>query len=120
MVREVIRTASTKKGIPLAFREVKASRGKVVRAEPIAALWSQGLDGPTGQGQISLVGRFEELEYQLCAMTTSGYVGERSPDRADAMVWGLTAVFPAMAREGRTKRRTGKVLLGYQSAKRRH
>ena len=111
MVREVVRTAATKDGLPLAFREVKASRGKIVRAEPVAALWSQG--------RCSLVGRFEELEHQLCAMTTSGYVGDKSPDRADAMVWGLTAVFPAMARENRGRRKAPKVILGYQNSKRR-
>ncbi len=110
MVREVIRTATTKEGVPIAFREVRASRGKVVRAEPISALFSDG--------KISLVGRFQEMEYQLCAMTTGGYIGDRSPDRADAMVWGLTSLFDAMTRETR-KRKAGKVLLGYASSKRR-
>ena len=93
MVGEVIRTAVAEGGYPLNFREVTASRGKVVRAEPIAALFSQG--------RVSLVGRFAELEYQLTAMTTAGYRGDKSPDRADAAVWGLTALFPAMAREAR-------------------
>ena len=65
-VQEVVRTAATSTGVPIAFREVKASRGKVVRAEPIAVLFSQG--------KVSLVGRFEDLEYQLCAMTTGGYM----------------------------------------------
>jgi hypothetical protein len=36
------------------------------------------------------VGRFAELEDQLCAFTTQGYRGEGSPDRADALVWALT------------------------------
>jgi predicted phage terminase large subunit-like protein len=93
MVGEVIRTAVDTRGYPLNFREVQATRGKVVRAEPIAALFSQG--------RVSLVGRFAEMEYQLTAMTTAGYRGDKSPDRADAMVWALTALFPAMAREAR-------------------
>jgi predicted phage terminase large subunit-like protein len=93
MVAEVIRTAVADGGYPVNFREVTASRGKVVRAEPIAALWSQN--------RVCLVGRFTELEAQMLAMTTAGYRGDRSPDRLDAMVWGLTALFPAMAREAR-------------------
>jgi predicted phage terminase large subunit-like protein len=112
MVQEVMRTASTTNGLPIPFREMHASRGKSVRAEPIAALFSQG--------KISLVGRFHELEHQLCAMTTAGYRGDRSSDRADAMVWGLAAVFPALARQERTDKRASampKVLLGYSASK---
>jgi predicted phage terminase large subunit-like protein len=93
MVTEVLRTAVAEGGYPLVIKEVTASRGKIVRAEPIAALFSQG--------RVSLVGRFPELEYQLAAMTTAGFRGDKSPDRADAMAWGLTAIFPAMAREAR-------------------
>jgi predicted phage terminase large subunit-like protein len=93
MVGEVIRTAVDTKGYPLNFREVQATRGKVIRAEPIAALFSQG--------RVSLVGRFQELEFQLCAMTTAGYRGDRSPDRADAAIWALTALFPRLASEAR-------------------
>lgn len=84
MVESVIRTANA--NIP--FSEVHASRGKVVRAEPIAALYEQG--------KIHHVGYFPEIEEQLCAMTTAGYQGLRSPDRADAMIWGFTELFPQM------------------------
>lgn len=113
MVGEVIRTASTDQGYPLAFREVTASRGKVVRAEPIAALFQQG--------KVSMVGRHQELEFQLCAMTTAGYRGDKSPDRADAMVWALTAIFPAITRESRKEaagRRAPKVITSQN--RRRH
>lgn len=96
MVREIIRTANVN-GLPIPFREVHASRGKVVRAEPIAALFEQG--------KVSLVGRFEDLEYQLCGMTMSGWTGLKSPDRADAMIWGLTEVFPGVARSDRPRAR---------------
>lgn len=114
MVREVMRTASRTDGLPIPFREMHASRGKIVRAEPIAALFQQA--------KISLVGRFQDLEYQLCAMTTGGYRGDRSPDRADAMIWGLTALFPAMAREARSSesksgRPAPRVQLGYSKSK---
>jgi hypothetical protein len=78
MVRFVIRAADANVGV----RVISASRGKVQRAEPISALYEQGL--------VHHVGRFAELEDQLCAFTTQGYRGEGSPDRADALVWALT------------------------------
>jgi hypothetical protein len=64
------------------FRSVTASRGKVVRAEPVASLHEQGL--------IHIVGHMPELEDELCGFTTLGYIGEASPNRADALVWGVT------------------------------
>lgn len=78
MVRFTVATADKK----AAFKEVVASRGKAVRAEPISALYEQG--------RVSHVGTFPDLEDQLCNFTASGYVGEGSPDRADALVWALT------------------------------
>lgn len=78
MVETVIRIADKR----VSYKEVTASRGKVVRAEPIAALYEQG--------RVSHVGAFPDLEDQLGNMTASGYVGEGSPDRADALVWALT------------------------------
>jgi len=62
------------------YRSVTATRGKMVRAEPIAALYEQR--------RVHHIGYFSELESQ---MTT--YTGDRpkpSPDRLDALVWGLT------------------------------
>lgn len=95
MVEAVIRGASSdpdrKVGGTIAYREVKASRGKIARAEPIAALFEQQ--------KVSLVGYFPEIEDQLCAMTTAGYIGSRSPDRADAAIWGLASLFPAMTKQ---------------------
>ena len=61
------------------FRAVHASRGKRVRAEPIAGLYEKGM--------VSHTRPFPELEDQLCNFTPDS-VG--SPDRLDAMVWGLT------------------------------
>jgi phage terminase large subunit-like protein len=55
---------------------VTASRGKVIRAEPIAALYEQG--------KVHHVRRVPRMEDQLCAFTGNGYVGEGSPDRGDA------------------------------------
>ena len=71
--------------------EVRAARGKHVRAEPISALYSLG--------RISHVGAFPELEDQMCLMTAAGYEGKGSPDRVDALVWGMTKLFPAMIRK---------------------
>lgn len=78
MVETVIRIADKK----AAYKEVTASRGKTARAEPIAALYEQG--------RVSHVGSFPDLEDQMCNFTAAGYVGEGSPDRADALVWALT------------------------------
>lgn len=78
MVEAVLRAAAPN----LPVKVVTASRGKVARAEPIAALYEQG--------RVSHVGAFAALEDQCCSMTPSGYVGEGSPDRADALVWALT------------------------------
>ncbi|MCJ2048532.1 DNA-packaging protein [Methylobacterium sp. J-070] len=65
-------------------RKVHASRGKAVRAEPVAALYEQG--------RVHHVGEFRQLEDQCCSFTSdfdrrrAGY----SPDRLDALVWALT------------------------------
>src|ERR1700731_126433 len=68
----------------VSYNKVHASRGKVIRAEPVAALYEQG--------RIHHVGAFPTLEDQQCAFTTdfdrraAGF----SPDRVDALVWALT------------------------------
>lgn len=80
MVAAVVRQAD--RSVP--FKEVVASRGKAVRAEPVSALFEQG--------RVSIAGSLPELEDQLCLMTPSGFMGEGSPDRMDAMVWALTEV----------------------------
>jgi phage terminase large subunit-like protein len=63
-------------------KDVTASRGKHIRAEPIAALYEQG--------RVKHVVPMPELEDQMCNITTQGYEGEGSPDRLDALVWVLT------------------------------
>ena len=69
-------------------REVRATRGKHVRAEPIAALYAQG--------RIRHVGQFAALENQMTQFTSEGYQGSGSPDRVDALVWAATELFPDM------------------------
>lgn len=70
--------------------EVRATRGKHVRAEPISALYAQG--------KIHHVGTFEDMEEQLLKFTAHGYQGEDSPDRAEAMIWCMTELFSHMTR----------------------
>lgn len=60
---------------------VYASKSKVARAEPVAALYEQG--------KVKHVGRFPELEDELCSMGAHKGPG-KSPDRADALVWAVT------------------------------
>ena len=78
MVEHVIRTVDPK----VSYREVTASRSKVVRAEPVAALYEQG--------KVKHVGGFSELEDECCAMTADGFVGDGSPNRVDGLVWAIT------------------------------
>lgn len=63
------------------FKSVRASRGKMKRAEPVSALYEQG--------RIWHLGMFPELEDQMSRFTPDEEF-ESSPDRADALVWGLT------------------------------
>ena len=65
-----------------------------VRAEPISALYGS----ENSVGKISHVGHFPKLEDQLCGFTTAGYVGDRLPDRADALCWALAELFPILAK----------------------
>lgn len=85
MVRFVVQAA--KPGVP--FKKITASRGKAVRAEPISVLHEQG--------KIRFVGQFTKLEDELCGFTDHGYVGENSPNRADAFVWAISELFPGIA-----------------------
>jgi phage terminase large subunit-like protein len=80
MVEETIRMVSH----GVSYKGVHASRGKVIRAEPISALYEQR--------KIHHVGTFSALEDQLCCFTSdfdrarAGF----SPDRLDALVWALS------------------------------
>jgi len=92
MIESVIRSQAKN----ISFQSVRATRGKSVRAEPIASLYERG--------KIYHVGEFPALEDQMCTMTidfdpkTAGY----SPDRVDALVWAMTALFPDMVRDKST------------------
>jgi phage terminase large subunit-like protein len=89
MVEHTIRTVDSR----VAYREVTASRGKVVRAEPVAALYEQGRVVHLGDPTLDKPGvgtGLESLEDQMCQLTHHGFMGEGSPDRVDALVWALT------------------------------
>ena len=91
MVASVLRAAE----IALPLKLVHASRGKVARAEPVAALYEAG--------RVRHAGMFPALEDELCGLIAGGaYQGPgRSPDRADALVWALTELM--LKRGGRPK-----------------
>lgn len=88
MVRATIQTAAAIESVRVNFKKVVASRGKVVRAEPFSALYEQG--------KVRHVGIMSKLEDELCGMTTTGYTGTGSPNRADAWIWVLSELFPAV------------------------
>jgi phage terminase large subunit-like protein len=91
MVETVLKGA----GVAAPVRLVHAAEGKVARAAPVAALFESG--------RAKFAGTFPELEEQLCGLVQGGgYEGPgRSPDRADAMVWALTALMLAGRRAPR-------------------
>ena len=75
LVERLLRTVDS--SIP--YTAVRASKGKLVRAEPISALYEQE--------KVSHIGTFPKLEDQMCSFTIDS---KSSPDRLDALVWGLT------------------------------
>jgi phage terminase large subunit-like protein len=84
MVKYVIQTCRPRTN----FNMVTASRGKTQRAEPFSALYEQG--------KVRHVGYLSELEDELAGFSTYGYTGEHSPNRADAAIWALAELFPAL------------------------
>ncbi|MCB4768931.1 terminase family protein [Ancylobacter sp. Lp-2] len=80
MVRTIL--AGIDPALPVA--EVRATRGKWLRAEPVAALYERG--------RVRHAGAFPALEDELCDFGPDGLSGGRSPDRLDALVWAITAL----------------------------
>ncbi len=91
MVTAVIRTVDAT--VPV--KAVRANRGKWLRAEPVAALYSQG--------RVKHAGRFAELEDEMCDFGPDGLSGGRSPDRVDALVWAIGELMPRWAAEPRIR-----------------
>jgi phage terminase large subunit-like protein len=86
MVKSTLRNIDA--GIP--YEDVVASRGKVVRAEPVLALYEQR--------RVHHVGTFAQLEDEICRFTAGDWIGVGSPNRADALVWVLTKLSERKAR----------------------
>jgi len=83
MVESTIKTVDRSASVKL----VHASRGKVVRADPISALYEQN--------RVHHVGNFNQLEDQMCLFSIDNLrnISNGSPDRVDALVWGLSELF---------------------------
>lgn len=86
MVRAVI--AQQDPDVPV--REARASRGKWLRAEPVAALYARG--------RVAHAPGLEALEDEMCAFGANGLSDGHSPDRVDALVWALTELLLAGGR----------------------
>ena len=92
MVKTVIHTVDP--SVPV--RPVHASRGKWIRAEPVALLYERNL--------VLHAGKFAELEDQMCAFTPDGMAEGVSPDRVDALVWAITELALSKRAEPRVRR----------------
>jgi phage terminase large subunit-like protein len=94
MVESVIRAVDRSAPIKL----VHASRGKIIRAEPISALYEQK--------RVHHVGLFDKLEDQMCTFSVDNIRGNGmgSPDRVDALVWGLTELFDKITGRRRSEK----------------
>jgi phage terminase large subunit-like protein len=88
MVGALLRTVDP----TISFKEMHATRGKFLRAEPVAGLYQQGM--------VKHVGMFPKLEDEMIAMKPEGYQGGGSPNRLDAMVWAVTEL--SLENVGRT------------------
>lgn len=92
MVRTVIHTIDA--SVPV--RAVHASRGKWIRAEPVALLYERNM--------VLHAGKFAELEDQMCSFTPDGMADGVSPDRVDALVWAITELALSKRAEPRVRR----------------
>lgn len=82
----------------LPVKAVRASRGKWLRAEPVAALYHQG--------KVVHARRFSELEDEMCDFGPDGLSNGRSPDRLDALVWALNELLLGRGQQPRIRKLT--------------
>ncbi len=92
---ELVETVLSQVDASVPVRAVRASRGKVLRAEPVAALYERGV--------VSHVGMLPALEDEMCDFGLDGLSGGSSPDRVDALVWALTELCLRSAGEPRVR-----------------
>ncbi|MBK5960681.1 ATP-binding protein [Rhodoplanes elegans] len=81
---EMVKTVLREVDATVPVKAVHATRGKWLRAEPVAALYEQG--------RVKHVGAFAALEDEMCDFGLDGLSSGRSPDRLDALVWAVTAL----------------------------
>jgi phage terminase large subunit-like protein len=92
MIAAILR--STRDTLPI--KEVTASRGKITRAEPVAALYEQG--------RVSHVGSFAALEDQMVSFNNIDPDNDNDrKDRVDSLVWGMTDLFPRIIERKKEK-----------------
>jgi phage terminase large subunit-like protein len=89
MVPTVLNHAMERMGVSIRTKKVWASRAKHLRFEPIGAMYERG--------EVAHVGSFPELENEITQFTPYAYEGGDSPNRADALVFALSELFPAKA-----------------------
>ena len=87
-------------GLHILLDFVRATRGKQLRAEPVAGLYEQGL--------VNHCGPFPKLEDQMCEWTPQS--GQKSPDRLDWLVWAIYDLVTTMAIQSQTPEVSLKVL----------
>ena len=87
---DMVKTIIQQKDVSVAYRGVHASRGKITRAEPIAALYEEL--------RVSHADRFTGLEYEM--VTYTGAKSDKSPNALDALVWGLTELSGKKTQKG--------------------
>jgi len=86
MVPTVLKHAMERRGVSIRTKKVWASRAKHLRFEPVGAMYERG--------EVSHVGTFPELEDEITQFTPYAYEGGDSPNRADALVFALSELFP--------------------------
>jgi len=89
MAQHVLRHAMQTAGVQIRLKKVVSSKAKHLRFEPIGAMYERGA--------VHHVGTQTELEDEVCRFTPEGYDGDESPNRADALVFALTELFPPVA-----------------------
>jgi len=106
MVESVLKTVD--RSLPVKL--VHATSGKIVRAEPISALYEQG--------RVHHVGRFDELEDQMCLFSVDNIRNSStgSPDRVDALVWGLSEIFDRIAGRRRVRKSKDEIIIDKTSS----
>jgi phage terminase large subunit-like protein len=101
---DLVEAAIRSHGAAVAYRAVRAARGKAARAEPVAALYEQG--------RVRHVRGLAQLEEQMCRMAVTGFAGSGSPDRVDALVWALHELMIEPALRGAGERARVRTLGG--------